>query len=242
MNASIISKNDDMKTNTKRRQISKSTKLSDQVYQDILNKILYGVWAAGYHALEQELAETLKVSRTPIREALIRLQRDGLIKVIPRHGMIVLPISLTDIQETHELLTSLESLAVQRAATRQLSQEELERLDRSMKIMDEAYQKSDIKVWAAEDEDFHRLVVELSGNRILIDVVNNFWFRARRARHTMLSMRTDIADSIKEHALLIEAIRNGESAKAREILENHRVRGIKNLNMIMEQRREILQF
>jgi DNA-binding GntR family transcriptional regulator len=230
-----------MKSDTARAHSRKPKSLVDHVYNEIQNKILYNVWGTGYHALEQELAEELKVSRTPVREALIRLQRDGLVKVVPRHGMRVLPISLTDIQEIHEILTSLEGLAVQLAAARPLTPKELELLESPIRRMNEAHSKSDIKAWAQADEDFHCNLVELSGNRILTEVVDNFWSRAKRARLTMLSMRTNTADSIQEHARLVEAIRNGESAKAREILEDHRKRGITNLKKLMEERRDILQ-
>lgn len=230
-----------MKPDTARAQSRKPKTLVDRVYNEIQNKILYNVWGTGHHALEQELAEELGVSRTPVREALARLQRDGLVKVVPRHGMRVLPISLTDIQEIHEILTSLEGLAVQLAAARQLTTEELELLERSTEQMNTAHEKSDIKAWAQADEDFHRSLVELSGNRILNEVVESFWSRAKRARLTMLSMRASTADSIREHTNLVNAIRSGESIKAREILEDHRKRGITNLKKLMEERRDILQ-
>ncbi|MDR1935226.1 MAG: GntR family transcriptional regulator [Candidatus Accumulibacter sp.] len=228
-----------MKSDAKRRHSRKPTTLVDRVYQEIQNKILNNVLGAGYQALEQELAEEMGISRTPVREALIRLQRDGLVEVVPRHGMRVLPISLTDIQEIHEILTSLEGLAVGLAAARRLSPKELDLLDRSTKKMDEAHEKSDLKAWAQADEDFHCNLIELSGNRILVEVADNFWNRAKRARLTMLSLRqSSTVESIQEHVRLIEAIRNGESAKAREILEYHRKRGITNLKKLMEERRD----
>jgi DNA-binding GntR family transcriptional regulator len=102
-----------MKAGKTSRGKSKAASLVDQVYHDMQNRILNNVWETGHRALEQELAEELGVSRTPIREALAHLQRDGLVKIIPRHGMMVLPISLKDIQEIHQILTSLEGLAVE---------------------------------------------------------------------------------------------------------------------------------
>ena len=110
-----------MRPGTKIARSRKPKTLVDRVYNEIQNRILYNVWGTGHQALEQELADELNVSRTPVREALVRLQRDGLVKVVPRHGMRVLPISLTDIQEIHQILTSLEALAVELAATRRLS-------------------------------------------------------------------------------------------------------------------------
>lgn len=220
---------------------SKAASLVDQVYHDMQNRILNNVWGTGHRALEQELAEELGVSRTPIREALARLQRDGLVKVIPRHGMTVLPISLKDIQEIHHILTSLEGLAVEQAASRKLTANEIELLEKSIQKMDDAHGRSDIKAWAQADELFHCMLVDLSGNRILTEVVDNFWGRAQRARLTMLSLRKSTEESTKEHAQLVEAIRNGDGVQAREILEKHRNRGIKDLTKLMEEQRNVLQ-
>lgn len=218
----------------------KSRTTVERVYHEIQNRILHNVWGTGYQALEQELAEELGVSRTPVREALIRLQRDGLVKVVPRHGMRVLPISPTDIQEIHQILTSLESLAVELAASRKLSAKELSSLEQSTREMEAAHDASNIKAWAEADENFHCRLVELSGNRILTEVVDNFWGRAQRARLTMLSMRKSTEESTMEHAQLVEAIRDGNAPLAREVLEAHRNRGIKNLGKLIEQHRNAL--
>ncbi len=215
--------------------------LVDQVYHQILDRILHNVWGTGHQALEQELAEELGVSRTPVREALIRLQRDGLVKGVPRHGMRVLPISLKDIQEIHQILTGLEGLSVELAASRSLSEKELKPLKQTIKRMEAAHRNSDIKAWAEADEDFHCELVNLSDNRILTDVVDDFWGRAQRARLTMLSLRRSTEESTTEHTLLVNAIREGDALRAREILEAHRKRGIVNLVEVMEQHRNILE-
>jgi DNA-binding GntR family transcriptional regulator len=214
--------------------------LVDRVYHEIQNRILYNIWGTGHHALEQELAQELGVSRTPVREALIRLQRDGLVEVVPRHGMRVLPISSIDVQEIYQILTSLEALAVELAAARKLGAKELDALNRASQEMKAAHETSDIKAWAQADEDFHCRLVELSGNRILTEVVDNFWGRAQRARMTMLSLRKSTADSTREHAKLVDAIRKGDGALARETLEAHRRRGISNLSKLIEQHRNFL--
>ncbi len=231
-----------MKSETKRSSTRRPKTLVDRVYHEIQNRILYNIWGTGHQALEQELAEELGVSRTPVREALIRLQRDGLVKVVPRHGMRVLPISLTDVQEIHQVLTSLEALAVELAAARKLSGKELEQLEKSTQKMNTAHKKSDIKLWAQADEDFHCNIVELSGNRILTEVVDNFWGRAQRARMAMLALNKSTDEASAEHANLVEAIRDGKSGLAREILEQHRKHGITSLTKLLEDQRNVLHF
>ena len=232
-----------MKFEIKRPSTGKPKTLVDRVYHEIQNRILYNVWRTGHQALEQELAAELGVSRTPVREALIRLQHDGLVKVVPRHGMRVLPISLKDVQEISQILTSLEALAVELAATRKPSDKELDILEKANQKMNVAHKKSDIKAWAQADEDFHCGLFELSENCILIEVVDNFWGRAQRVRLAMLALSKSTEKATEEHANLAQAIRNGNSSLARQILEKHRGREINDLTkLVEEQQRSIMQF
>jgi DNA-binding GntR family transcriptional regulator len=90
----------------------------ERVYQALRARILDNLWPPGYQALEQALALELGVSRTPVREALIRLHNEGLVEVVPRHGVRVLPVSPVDMAEIYAILTSLESLAAELAAKR----------------------------------------------------------------------------------------------------------------------------
>src|SRR5512141_1326949 len=89
--------------------------LVDIAYQTMRARILDNQWAPGYRALEQELAQELGMSRTPVREALIRLQKEGLVEVVPRHGMRVLPVSAADMRDIYEMLTALEPMAAELA-------------------------------------------------------------------------------------------------------------------------------
>jgi DNA-binding transcriptional MocR family regulator len=100
----------------------------DAAYKEMHRRILDNVWAPGHQALEQEIALQLGMSRTPVREALIRLANEGLVEVIPRRGMRVLPVSPTDMKEIYEILGALESAAAEMLAARKPSDAELEPL------------------------------------------------------------------------------------------------------------------
>jgi DNA-binding GntR family transcriptional regulator len=89
------------------------TSLVDAAYEQIRRRILDNAWPPGHRALEQEVALALGMSRTPVREALMRLQAEGLVEVIPRHGMRVLPVSPTDMREICQILTALECMAAE---------------------------------------------------------------------------------------------------------------------------------
>ena len=206
--------------NTKPKRPDGET-LADRVYQEIRSRILYREWGDGHHALEQEIAEELGASRTPVRQALSRLQSDGLIKVIPRHGIRVLPMSAREVRETYQIFTQLESLAVELAAARHPSSTEFEPLEQANREMAIAHEARDVETWTRADEAFHHHLVALSGNRVLREVHQNFWGRALRARLTMLSLIAPPARSTGEHARLLDAIREGNAGLARERLEGH---------------------
>ena len=106
--------------------------------------------------------------------------------------------------------------------------------------MKAAHDASDLKAWAKADEEFHGHLVVLSGNRILNEILNDFWGRAQRARITMLNLRKSSEESAREHAKLVESIRQGDSAGARETLEAHRKRGAANFKRLAEQSRNPL--
>ncbi|MEI6301362.1 MAG: GntR family transcriptional regulator [Betaproteobacteria bacterium] len=206
-------------------------------YDLIRRRILDNVYPPGHQALEQELASELGISRTPLREALIRLQNEGLVEVIPRHGMRVLPVSATDMKEIYEILTALESIAAELVVMRKPSERELTSLEAATRDMAKALRTDDLDAWAGADERFHRELIELSGNRMLVQSVLNYWDRAHRARMFTLRLRPKPADSTKEHMALVERIRAGDAAGAFELNRAHRQRGSRELLAILERYR-----
>ncbi len=186
--------------------------LVDAAYAQIRQRILDNVWPPGHRALEQEVALALGMSRTPVREALMRLRNEGLVEVIPRHGMRVLPVSPSDMREIYEILTALECMAAELLARRRPSDAELKPLVDATKAMDKALKTQDLDAWAAADERFHAHFIELAGNRQLQATVLNYWDRAHRARMFSLRLRPKPADSTREHRQMVERLRAGDAA------------------------------
>ena len=176
----------------------------------------------GRRMLEQELADFLKMSRTPVREATIRLANEGLVDVRPRHGMLVLPISPEDMREIYDVLTSLEASAAEMVATAGLPKSGLDRLSTAIDEMDAALDTGDREAWARADEEFHRLLVSFSGNKRLITLVEGMWDQAHRARMVTLAQRPLPTASNAEHRALVRAIRDGNAERARRIHTDHR--------------------
>lgn len=213
------------------------TSLVEQAYQAIRGRILDNAYPPGHQALESELAEELGISRTPVREALIRLQKEGLVEVVPRHGMRVLPVSPADMAEIYTVLTALECAAAELVAARGPSDAELKPLTEATRDMDRALKADDLDAWAAADERFHRTLAELAGNRMLLETIGNFWDRAHRARMVTLRLRPKPVNSTREHMLLVERLRAGDARGAVDVNRAHRARASRELLDLFERLR-----
>jgi len=198
--------------------------LTEHAYTEIRRRILENEMPAGTQVLEQELAEMLEMSRTPVREAMVRLADEGMVEVRPRHGMRVLPISADDMREIYDVLTALESMAAERVAARGVSPEELQALRQAVVDMDTALAADDLRTWAAADERFHLLLVEYCDNERLRALVSGYWDQSHRVRLVTLGLRPKPVDSNKDHAAVVDAIARGDAVAARRLHRQHRVR------------------
>jgi len=208
--------------------------LVDEAYNGIRRRILDNQWSPGFQAMEQEVALQLGMSRTPVREALIRLSKEGLVEVIPRRGMRVLPVSPTDMREIYEILTALESMAAELLAARKPSDAELKPLITATNAMEKALAKGDLDAWAAADELFHQRLIVMAGNKMLTDAVMSYWDRAHRARMFTLRLRPTPVNSTQEHMALVERLRQGDAAGAAAVNRQHRQRASRELLAIFE--------
>ncbi|SDV46858.1 GntR family transcriptional regulator [Chitinasiproducens palmae] len=210
-----------------------SGKMTDSAYLSMRRNILDNVWPAGHQATEAEIAASLEMSRTPVREALMRLQQEGLLRVMPRHGMRVLPVSPSDMAQIYQILTSLEATAAELVAARGLSAAQLGPLRAATDAMDGALREDDLTGWAAADEQFHACLLDLCGNAYLRDVVLNFWDRAHRARMVTLRLRPKPVHSTQEHIELVAALEAGDAVRAGRVQRAHRERaGAELLNLL----------
>jgi DNA-binding GntR family transcriptional regulator len=206
-------------------------------YHAIRRRILDNVYAPGLQVLEQTLATELGISRTPLREALTRLQEEGLVEVIPRHGMRVLPVSPIEMHEIYVVLTALESAAAELLARRRPSEAELKPLVGASRDMARALKVDDLDAWANADASFHLRLVQLTGNKTLIDAVARLGDRVHRARTFSLRLRPKPVNSTKEHMALIERIRAGDVQGAVDVNRKHRERASDELLSIFERYR-----
>lgn len=190
---------------------------------DALRALIFaGELPPGSDHLESELAEKLGMSRTPVREATLVLESQGLLEVRPRKGVRISALSADDMREIYEVLTELESLAASLAAEARYSEQDLSRLKSATLEMEASVAADDREGWASADAAFHDELVRLGGNRRIQTIVSNFNDQVRRARAMTLHMRPMPRKSNEDHRALYEAIARGDAKAAREIHWRHR--------------------
>lgn len=205
----------------------------DAAYLALKRLIIRNEIPAGAQMLEQEAAERLGMSRTPVREAMIRLEQEGIVELRSRHGMRVMPISAADMQEIYEVLTALESAAAAIVAARGLDDARLNELRSAVDEMDQALANDDLLRWSQADERFHLLLVEMSGNNRIRNFVRQVWAQSNRARLLTLRLRPKPIGSNKDHAALVDAIARRDPEAAKRIHEDHRQRAGKMLTSLL---------
>jgi DNA-binding GntR family transcriptional regulator len=210
---------------------------TQRAVRELRRMILSGELAAGTDHLESELAATLGMSRTPVREAALMLESRGLLEMRPRKGVRILPVSPEDMGEIYDILTELESLAAQRAAEAGYDDGDLEQLALSIARMDQAVKDEDLEAWAEADDLFHQELVRLGGNRRVESIVAMMSDQVRRARATTLFIRPLPVQSNEDHRAVYQAICDGRAGEARERHRRHRLQAKAVLIGILEKHR-----
>ena len=220
-----------------RLQKRQKTSRMDEAYKRIKQEIMENRMPPGYQALESELSENLKMSRTPVREALIRLQDEGMVEVVPRRGMRVLPLSAIDMREIYEVLVCIESEAAALLARKKPGKNKLKPLLEAMDAMEKAIAEDNLDAWSEADNRYHRRLMELCGNQRLADIASMYMDQAHRARMFTLRLRQKPSRSTEEHREHVRLIMKGESKRVRTYYRQHRERASKELMEIISKYR-----
>lgn len=207
---------------------------SNKAYEEIKRQIIDNKLSTSELVTVRQLGDQLGMSRTPIREALVRLEDEELIELIPKHGMRVLPISSNDMREIYWILMGLELVAIELIGEQKLLNKDFKVLSSLAKKMVKALNQDDLDKWSHADEEFHKQIVLLSGNSRLVNTVNSFRDQTHRARIISLRLRPKPVASSKEHLAVVEALKNGEIERAKHIHGEQWKRSRKQLTEILE--------
>jgi GntR family transcriptional regulator, rspAB operon transcriptional repressor len=192
----------------------------DQVYAALREAIVSAELEPGRRLSENELAELLGVSRTPVREALARLRDDRLVAIVPQLGTFVTLISDEAIADAAFVREALECSAI-RLATERATPAQLEELQANLAAQERAEQEGDVDAFDTLDASLHRSLCELSGRDIA-------WWLSRRAnghldrvRRLSLPEPGYLAEMVSEHRAVLAAVADGDAERAEETLRHH---------------------
>ena len=160
--------------------------LRDVVFENLREAIVEGRLKPGQRLMEVQLAEQLGVSRTPVREAIRKLELEGLVVMLPRKGAYVANMSLKDLIDVLEIRASLEGLAASLAAER-ITDEDIKKLESIVEEFKDGINESNVEALLIKDVDFHECIFKSTNNKKLHQLINSLWEQVYRFRVTYIS-------------------------------------------------------
>ncbi|MDK2902030.1 MAG: hypothetical protein PWR14_934 [Thermosediminibacterales bacterium] len=209
------------------RKIRYATK-NDIVYNLIKEKILDGEFKLGSQLIIRNLAKEFNVSETPVREAIKRLEVEGLVEVTPHVGITVSVPSLEKTKEILDVRLILEPKATE-MFIENLSDEALKELDDILNDMKEAAKEKDVKKYSLLDKEFHDIIYKFCGNEVLYEIITNLWGRSERTRSVFGISVERMNISLGDHIKLLDSIKKRDKRTAVEIVKSHKEQSFKIL-------------
>jgi DNA-binding GntR family transcriptional regulator len=194
------------------------TVLREQVKELILERILKGEYQPGDRLVETRIAEELGTSQAPVREALRDLELLRFVESEPFRGARVREVTLDELEEVYPVRAALEEVAARAAAAR--IDGELEALEREVKAMRKAAERGDLHAQAEHDANFHRIIVEASGNSLLLSVWNSLGVTVR-TMITALKTGIDGREVAELHRPIIDALRARDPERSAAAMRDH---------------------
>lgn len=194
--------------------------LRDVVFNTLRKAILTGELKPGERLMEIHLANRLGVSRTPIREAIRKLELEGLVIMIPRRGAEVAQITEKNLKDVLEVRRALDALCVELACDR-ISAEELEQLKKACEEFECATQTQDATIIAKADVELHDIIVHATGNQRLIQLLNNLSEQMYRYRFEYIKEEDRHDNLVDEHRMIYESIAKRDKKSAAQAAKLH---------------------
>lgn len=194
--------------------------LREVIFNSLREAIIIGELRPGERLMEVQLAEKMGVSRTPVREAIRKLELEGLVDMIPRKGAHVAELSIKDIMDVLEVRASLDGLATSLAAER-ITDDELKELKHINGQFASYIEKENLNGSIKKDVEFHDIIYKASRNDKLISIINNLREQVQRFRVIYLKEYNNSKNLIKEHNEIYEAVSSRSMENARNIAKTH---------------------
>jgi DNA-binding GntR family transcriptional regulator len=224
--------------------------LVDKLASQLHARVLSGELPSGTRLRQEALAEEFGVSRTPVREALRKLQAGGLVELQPNRGAVVRGLSAREIRDAYEVRAALEGLAAQLAAER-ITREQFERLthaqDEFRAVLERAAARRrggrevgvrEVRRWGSANDEFHQTIHEASGNEVLVGALAQLHqnFPRDLSRMVVSESTAMLEANVREHEAILEALSRHDATAAYELMQQHVVRAGSLVTLRVEQR------
>ena len=207
---------------------SDNTPLRVQVFKAIEDAVLNGEYNDGDGLNELKISEELGVSRTPVREALMQLELEGLVKNIPNKGAVVIGITEKDIEDIYAVRIRIEGLAA-RLCAEKISEDDLKHFQKIVDLQEFYLAKHDTgQIWSL-DSDFHKIIYNASQNRPLKFMLSNFHNYIKRARDISVHADGRAEKTVSEHKAILEAVKKRDGELAELLMARHITNAKNNL-------------
>jgi DNA-binding GntR family transcriptional regulator len=225
--------------------------LVDKLAAQLQARVLDGDLPPGTRLRQEALADEFGVSRTPIREALRKLQASGLVELRPNRGALVRGLTPREIRDAYAVRAELEGLAAE-VATRRIQQEQIERLHRAQAQFRESLSRmrngtrngrrrlseKDIEVWGNANDEFHQVIQDAAGNDVLVATLRHLHrsFPRGLSRLVLRESTSLLEANVAEHEAVLDAIERNDSASARTLMQQHVIRAGALVTLRFEER------
>lgn len=206
--------------------------LRGKVFEKLREDILSGVYKEKEELREVSVGEELGVSRTPVREALRKLELEGLVRIIPNKGAYVTGITQEDVRDIYKIRSILEGLCA-RWATEHITEEQLTELEEILLLSEFHLKKKDAcaEQVSVLDGRFHKVLYEASNSRIMEHVLSDFHKYVKMARRMSVGSKNRAEKSIQEHKEILEAIKQKDADMAEQLANRHIMNVMANLHI-----------
>ncbi|MDA4844958.1 GntR family transcriptional regulator [Hoeflea poritis] len=199
-------------------------RLADIVYDQLLEAIQSGTISSNERLVQEKLAEEMQISRTPVREALLRLEQDGILTSSSRGGFSIHRMTNSEVKELYQARAAVEGQAVRILAAQ--NDAEKNKALRATIEREENISSSSIRAYFEANRKIHRRLVELSDNRYLIEMFDNIWNRGVSYNLFAAIDKIDLSASFGDHIRLVEAIETGNPTFAMDAIIDHITHGL----------------
>jgi len=205
-------------------KVSKRKSLREEVYESLKKSILHGKLKGGQRLIEETLADQIGISRTPVREAFHKLERDDLVTRLPKGGFAVREFTKEDVEEIFGIRSALESYASYLASLH-ITLEKISQLEKKVKELEDALEKRDDEKFIQLNTEFHDLIYKSCKSKKLIEMINNFRDYFYRYRSALIHTEKGMNYSIEDHRRMLEAMKKKNPRLVERLVRNHLARG-----------------